>query len=59
MRPARDPSSFGAYVVQGAALGVGAFLGAAVVTAVLALLASRLPFVLKVLSRPPAPGAGP
>jgi hypothetical protein len=59
MRSRRDPPSFGGYVVQGAALGVGAFLGAAVVTAMLAFASSKLPFVLKVLPRAPGGGTTP
>ena len=56
-RHGRDASSFGGYVVQGAAMGVGAFVGAALVTVVLALVAKRLPFVVQFL--PKSPGASP
>lgn len=44
--------SVGGYVVQGAAMGVGAFVGAAFVTVMLAVLAKRLPFLVQVLPRP-------
>jgi hypothetical protein len=57
MRPGRD--SVRGYVVQGAAMGVGAFLGAALVTMILGAIASRLPFVVKVLPRPADPGGTP
>ena len=57
MRTRRDArASFGQNVQVGAAMGVGAFLGAALVTLVMGVLASRLPFVVKVLPKAPAPG---
>lgn len=43
----------GGYVVQGAAMGVGAFLGATIVTIALALFARKLPFVVQLLPKPP------
>ena len=55
MRTERD--SLGGYVAQGAAMGVGAFLGAAVVTIALAFLTKRLPFLVQVLPKPPSGGA--
>jgi hypothetical protein len=50
MKTRRD--SVRSYVVQGAAMGVGAFIGAAIVTVALAFIAKRLPFAVQILPRP-------
>lgn len=55
MRVGRDASLVAGYVVQGAAMGVGAFLGATLVTIALALLARHVPLALAILPRPPGP----
>lgn len=53
MKYARD--TFRQSVVTGAAMGIGAFLGAAAITLVMGVLASRLPFVVKILPKAPTP----
>ena len=51
MRAGRDKTSFRQNVMNGAALGIGAALGAAAVAIFVELIAPHLPFVVKVLPK--------